>query len=97
MRVVSADRGHHRHLWVCDGCGVPPPSEPDLDHRNIHWRVSESRVGHAGDDLEEGHGYPVQLLLVDHPHEGFDLLPGLGEPRLGQWLPVYADTFPGIA
>ena len=94
--VVEADRGHDRDLRGGDGRGVPAAAEPDLDHGDVHGGVGEGRVGHTGDDLEEGHVDPIQFPFVHHPDEGFYLAPDFGEPLLGDRFPVDGDPLPGV-
>jgi len=67
-----------------------------LDHGDVHGGVGEGRVGHTGDDLEEGHVDPIQFPFVHHPDEGFYLAPDFGEPLLGDRFPVDGDPLPGV-
>ncbi len=87
--VVEADRGDHGDPGVDDVGGVPGAAHADLDHGDVHRRVGEGRVGHAGEHLEEGHR--DRLALVDHPHVGLDVAVDLDEPLGGDRGAVQAD------
>ena len=59
VAVVHRDRGDHGHRSVDHVGGIPPAAHACLDHRDIHRRLGEGRVGHRGEDLELAHPWAV--------------------------------------
>ena len=68
---------------------VPAAAHADLDDGDVHGRVGEGRVRHAGQHLEEGQ--PVLLLGVDHLDVRLDVVVRLDEPLGGDRRAVQAD------
>ena len=53
--MITTHVGHHGNRGIDHVGRVPPPEQPDLDHRNVHRNVGEMAERGRRDQLEIGH------------------------------------------
>ena len=92
--VVHAHRCEHRHIAIGGVRGVPRTPHADFDDRHVDGGIGERDEREHRQELEER-----QRVLplgdefgIDHPHEGIDLVPGVGDGRVVYRLTVDQDA-----
>ena len=71
--VVPGDGRNHANVRADHIGGVEPPSEPHLDHGNIHPFPGEVQKGHDGRELEERQAQGrLSRSIGDLPDQGDD-------------------------
>ena len=92
--MVERDRREHRDVAVRRVGRVPRAAHPDLQDEDVDGRVRGRREGERREELEERQRLLPRggQLGIDHRHEGLDLVPHIGDDRVGDRLAVDEDA-----